>query len=114
MTFGISTHVPRAGGDATKTVAIAPAKKFQPTSPVRETTMESEKTQFQSRHFNPRPPCGRRLDLGEQYSETFKFQPTSPVRETTHSRMLHQPIYRYFNPRPPCGRRLLDLGFVVK
>ena len=80
-------------------------------------------------HFNPRSPCGERLEIRETdtpeqiFQSTLslrratghpkqsvrtmaKFQSTLSLRRATWSRQ-HQPCcLRYFNPRSPCGERL--------
>ena len=152
----ISTHVPRAGDDRRLEEDIRHGLKFQPTSPVRETTKSFPPglrdffisthvpragddlvmlaVRFIILHFNPRPPCGRRLPSWEVHQQIrAKFQPTSPVRETTRSEAAGQlepgafqptspvrettrsgcrPVNagKDFNPRPPCGRRLCRMA----
>ena len=124
----ISTHVPRAGDDSVLTRLGTILSKFQPTSPVRETTplgLAGPQSTPISTHvpragddlrgsggapcgpdFNPRPPCGRRLGNSHFFLPPYIFQPTSPVRETTLLATMSQPFLVNFNPRPPCGRRL--------
>ena len=79
----ISTHVPRAGDDLYLAMNSLPHMSFQPTSPVRETTLSAPPAPRQPPYFNPRPPCGRR--------------PSPPTAAGSSP--------ADFNPRPPCGRR---------
>ena len=119
----ISTHVPRAGDDVTKSTMQAVPPGFQSTSPVRETTPTmtqaspsspisthvpragDDRTCFQNspafQNFNPRPPCGRRrLRLtASQYQGIF--QPTSPVRETTWILRITKIYSLSFQPTSP-------------
>ena len=79
------------------------------------------------RYFNPRVPCGTRLDVLATYSAAIGFQPTRPLRDATLERRLfyirqfisthaslagrdaswvrrrYSPLH--FNPRVPCGTR---------
>ncbi len=82
-------------------------QRFQPTSPVRETTWiqlgrsylvlcisthvpragddrQSGTPCARNTYFNPRPPCGRRQGHLFDFQFFQEFQPTSPVRETTY------------------------------
>ncbi len=126
-------------------------KRFQSTSPVWRTTpywqkanqsryisihvprVEDDDSKYSvnntARNFNPRPPCGGRLQQAKEqplphrfqstspvwrttlhiwrvFTVDFKFQSTSPVWRTTmtDTRMLSE--RKHFNPRPPCGGRL--------
>ena len=39
-------------------------------------------------HFNPRVPCGTRLDTGAESKETAPFQSTRPMRDATRDRSV--------------------------
>ena len=56
--------------------------------------------------FNPRTPCGVRLPLSWGRMWSMPFQSTHPLRGATY--VLHDtPKFAYhFNPRTPCGVRL--------
>ena len=57
-------------------------------------------------YFNPRTPCGVRLNSGIGQIRTEIFQSTHPLRgATTAQRRKPQRFQRYFNPRTPCGVR---------
>ena len=78
---------------------------FQPTSPVRETTKYEHRNDgcnFISTHV---PRAGDDVDVLIIHNFAFKFQPTSPVRETTCPFPVGVLTTQDFNPRPPCGRR---------
>ena len=102
-------------------------RKFQPTSPVRETTtwlFFSADVAAISTHV---PRAGDDQEVRITVLAMYLFQPTSPVRETTHSRGQYSALAQisthvpragddgqrhdlpswgqHFNPRPPCGRR---------
>ena len=78
----ISTHVPRAGDDRL-TSSSMPPERFQPTSPVRETTKTKH---IKTRHkpISTHVPRAGDDDSPQCHNERANgFQPTSPVRETT-------------------------------
>ena len=56
------------------------------------------------RDFNPRAPCGARLDDRGPYRHPRHFNPRAPcgARPPGHDLFANQ---RYFNPRAPCGAR---------
>ena len=56
---------------------------FQPTCPVRGTTLLSFLTPSLRRYFNPRAPCGARHHDDQTIPREQGFQPTCPVRGTT-------------------------------
>ena len=55
--------------------------------------------------FNPRTPCGVRLDIGALYITDDGFQSTHPLRGATRTRWPDADCKRHFNPRTPCGVR---------
>ena len=75
----ISTHAPLAGRDRDTTKYIDTMLKFQPTRPLRGATPHSSRLSGLSGHFNPRAPCGARLDrlmeLREQIVEISTHAP---------------------------------------
>ena len=78
----ISIHAPRVGGDRDQRPSRLEIRRFQSTPPVWGATPETEPLPENSKHFNPRPPCGGR---------------------PPHSAPPWRPSD--FNPRPPCGWR---------
>ena len=125
----ISIHAPRVGSDSRTSALRTVRAAFQSTLPVwgatritRSTFMTA--TRFQStlpvwgatfplpflsrgvREFNPRSPCGERLQLLLRWlGLTQYFNPRSPCGERLY-RCAILMSRRYFNPRSPCGERL--------
>ena len=115
----ISTHAPRAGSDHPAIVRRGFLVRFQPTLPVRGATsaicrssplifyfnprspcgerLNSARGTKSPADFNPRSPCGERLDLPRRGGLVVAFQPTLPVRGATlpiiprRCRILFQP-----------------------
>ena len=101
----ISIHAPRAGRDKVLHKLILHSMLFQSTRPVRGATLDDlqpYKTVKISIHapragrdwfaitalitiiyFNPRAPCGARLNLSPTSSGNILFQSTRPVRGAT-------------------------------
>ena len=79
----ISIHAPRAGCDDIEAPLIVKSFKFQSTHPVRGATRTVCANLIHTHHFNPRTPCGVRLQrvLDDRY------------------------VKQNFNPRTPCGVR---------
>ncbi len=79
----ISTHAPLAGRDTSSVNNTLRSLIFQPTRPLRGATRHVTTTRCRTRDFNPRAPCGARLETFRRY-----------IAEIPH-----------FNPRAPCGAR---------
>ena len=62
-------------------------------------------------YFNPRSPCGERLNIDSDAVIDALFQPTLPVRGATASTPLTASENIDFNPRSPCGERRVSLFF---
>ena len=62
------------------------AKKFQSTHPMRGATSSPSGFSSVSCDFNPRTPCGVRLDISHTYATTAPFQSTHPMRGATARR----------------------------
>ena len=60
-------------------------KLFQSTSSLRRTTARRDSPLGGLGDFNPRPPCGGRLNLRGLVSAVEEFQSTSSLRRTTRS-----------------------------
>ena len=56
-------------------------------------------------HFNPRTPCGVRLDTSIVIGTIKKFQSTHPLRGATPRIIKIESRLKNFNPRTPCGVR---------
>ena len=79
---GVSIHAPHAGRDASNcTVCAIPAC------------------------FNPRAPCGARLDDRHVAVIARVFQSTRPMRGATRPSAACSRGLKCFNPRAPCGAR---------
>ena len=101
--------------------------KFQPTRPLRGATRRAEADRpaisisthaplagrdrpdfsaTESRNnFNPRAPCGARLQISSYAHPLHKFQPTRPLRGATAKSSALGSSSCHFNPRAPCGAR---------
>ena len=55
--------------------------------------------------FNPRSPCGERLQSPSPARAALLFQSTLPVWGATLADSFTNSMYAYFNPRSPCGER---------
>ena len=58
--------------------------KFQSTHPLRGATIPPLRQIPCTLHFNPRTPCGVRLQRINRIERTFKFQSTHPLRGATN------------------------------
>ena len=101
---------------------------FQSTHSVRSATCQCTYPQCGFHNFNPRTPCGVRLNAPFSTGACFLFQSTHSVRSATGDTTTvypvtnisihalraecdrhterHLPARLYFNPRTPCGVRL--------
>ena len=59
----ISIHAPRAGSDRKNHIAVDRRNRFQSTLPVRGATRAVCCWQLSTCYFNPRSPCGERLNV---------------------------------------------------
>ena len=105
LDFYISTHAPLAGRDGFLCPVPRPNPEFQPTRPLRGATARFFPPIAQSRHFNPRAPCGARPFLVGDVFPFMIFQPTRPLRGATGMPCTAAAIPSDFNPRAPCGAR---------
>ena len=101
----ISIHAPRAGSDAKAGTTPRARDGFQSTLPVRGATERGKLNARQVEYFNPRSPCGERLDAYPTYTTAQEFQSTLPVRGATNPPSWSCQTKTYFNPRSPCGER---------
>ena len=60
MSFSISIHAPRVGGDPAMVSIRRMLLPFQSTPPVWGATASATRERCRGKHFNPRPPCGGR------------------------------------------------------
>ena len=82
------------------------SREFQSTAPVWGPTLQPAPSGADRQHFNPRPPCGGRLDRLHHAGRRRRFQSTAPVWGPTADPAPEGLCQQHFNPRPPCGGRL--------
>ena len=78
---------------------------FQSTHPLRGATSAPPRRPMRTGYFNPRTPCGVRLNNRGTDKLNPPFQSTHPLRGATERRRQQHHDPRYFNPRTPCGVR---------
>ena len=64
----ISIHAPHAGSDATELEKIAYGELFQSTLPMRGATRNPADLHHSDPDFNPRSPCGERLNKSDSFA----------------------------------------------
>ena len=84
------------------------AKKFQSTRPVRGATSHSLFTRRFLPCFNPRAPCGARLENWGESDNVKKFQSTRPVRGATHPLGYCRGVLCVSIHAPRAGRDLVE------
>ena len=88
----ISIHVPHAGDDVIRhTLEPTPSKYFNPRPPCGG-RLEVDSGYIGQFDFNPRPPCGGRLIKSWGDVLYSQFQSTSPMRGTT-AKMQYERSY---------------------
>ena len=124
-----SIQAPRVGRDYVSPIRTACQKRFQSTRPVWGATGSippgehnrcvsihaprvgrdtlSPPTPKRSTSFNPRAPCGARLDISIDDTAVLEFQSTRPVWGATGQEVGWRNASSRFNPRAPCGARLV-------
>ena len=78
---------------------------FQPTRPLWGATAGNSSPTCKPADFNPRAPCGARLQRQAESAATHNFNPRAPCGAR---RICRRPIsipLTHFNPRAPCGAR---------
>ena len=80
---GISIHAPRAGCDEHLRRYARIERQFQSTHPVRGATTPETPAERDKPYFNPRTPCGVRLNSIIMEALGGEFQSTHPVRGAT-------------------------------
>ena len=105
----ISIHAPLAGCDTRTRSSSRKYRSFQSTHPLRGATFSLNEFWQSKTHFNPRTPCGVRLNIVLYITHTsVKFQSTHPLRGATGARANARAPRENFNPRTPCGVRRKD------
>ena len=106
----ISIHAPRVGSDRGTGIASGWNWVFQSTLPVWGATRVGQPASHGiHRNFNPRSPCGERLDIVANDHVGTDISIHAP-RVGSDMEPEPVPIGLYFNPRSPCGERLAKIG----
>jgi hypothetical protein len=100
----ISIHAPHAGSDARYSFG-KDEKYISIHAPHAGSDTASRSSWLTRFHFNPRSPCGERLNTFGSNAEDVKFQSTLPMRGATPLSGRTWSSGWYFNPRSPCGER---------
>ncbi len=74
----ISIHAPRVGRDRKSPEAHGRPRKFQSTRPVWGATQSSMPIRALLSNFNPRAPCGARLQAWTTFYRCWNFNPRAP------------------------------------
>ena len=109
MSFKISIHAPRAGGDLGKLQQTVAPGRISIHAPRAGGDLFVHFLILSESYFNPRPPCGGRRAQRRTAAQATRFQSTPPVRGATSAIPTVTPTTRDFNPRPPCGGRRIGL-----
>ena len=80
---GISIHAPRAGCDMRRTMQFLSSWNFNPRTPCGVRLQGGTIKYWTSADFNPRTPCGVRPEQIKPKSRPSQFQSTHPVRGAT-------------------------------
>ena len=124
----ISIHAPLAGCDLWLNFGLCINCLFQSTHPLRGATVQTVCAKAidaisihaplagcdgssggrppDRRDFNPRTPCGVRLDRDQQIEQTARISIHAPLAGCDHGTWRPTPFPANFNPRTPCGVRL--------
>ena len=95
----ISTHAPRAGSDRAF-AKVCYMCIISTHAPRAGSDPGCAKRISYRNYFNPRSPCGERLDLVLRHAVVGQFQPTLPVRGATHT--ANAPVeVKQFQPTLP-------------
>ena len=99
----ISTHAPLAGRDLTLPSTPSPPRYFNPRAPCGA-RLDRLIAADGGGHFNPRAPCGARPAMGSTVTLSFNFNPRAPCGARPSEKSPHKSD-AHFNPRAPCGAR---------
>ena len=78
---------------------------FQSTLSLRRATIDRFAIHDRTNDFNPRSPCGERLEFLFYFGEGDVFQSTLSLRRATGTAEDGKSGVHHFNPRSPCGER---------
>ena len=104
--FIISIHAPHAGCDRLTTCSTRSPRRFQSTHPMRGATPRGHGQACGGVDFNPRTPCGVRLNVLMKVLEPILISIHAPHAGCDGRRRARLCAQRDFNPRTPCGVRL--------
>ena len=100
----ISIHAPRVGRDRASLLGRSRSVNFNPRAPCGA-RLDDLNFLCLFHDFNPRAPCGARPTTPAGPLICASFQSTRPVWGATRSAARTPCPRRYFNPRAPCGAR---------
>ena len=100
----ISIHAPLAGSDG-HDLSHGPVEVISIHAPLAGSDLILLKMLNLLLDFNPRSPCGERLNGCDMFEITANFNPRSPCGERP-DQCEDGGDFRNFNPRSPCGERL--------
>ena len=103
--FLISTHAPLAGRDRGKGCTLLDSENFNPRAPCGA-RLQLKPQLFDFLDFNPRAPCGARHGRGRRESAGRRFQPTRPLRGATSATRDYRCLARISTHAPLAGRDL--------
>ena len=101
---GISIHAPHAGRDKFSNTFPPVPTDFNPRAPCGA-RLDSARHTCRPYYFNPRAPCGARPVDSAFIRWMAIFQSTRPMRGATLTALPNVRWRHNFNPRAPCGAR---------
>ncbi len=106
----VSTHAPLAGSDICS-ISVLVCGNVSTHAPLAGSDQRNRNVEFGAYRFNPRSPCGERLNSWFRLIKLQTFQPTLPLRGATTKSAYWVKFSNGFNPRSPCGERLLPCTY---
>ena len=110
LPFSISTHAPLAGRDAIS-VLVAGDRLISTHAPLAGRDYHSMAARRQGYDFNPRAPCGARLQQRTSLRIPCPFQPTRPLRGATSPCLSSFPSMIFQPTRPLRGATSLNRNY---
>ncbi|EEG30520.1 hypothetical protein CLOSTMETH_01861 [[Clostridium] methylpentosum DSM 5476] len=101
---GISIHAPLVGSDSDRAKLISRGG-ISIHAPLVGSDRLCWYHPSKRSNFNPRSPCGERLEVSGKMTKGETFQSTLPLWGATPGTRPVIPHPKYFNPRSPCGER---------
>ena len=103
--FLISTHAPLAGRDRGKGCTLLDSENFNPRAPCGA-RLQLKPQLFDFLDFNPRAPCGARRFSNDGFTIKICISTHAPLAGRDESSKIIVFALLNFNPRAPCGARL--------